>query len=174
MSTWRVTERKVLNKMIKADKMIKEFMESIDEVKEKLLSHFIKAKEYGKKHYLDYIPDSTVKMILDGKMLVYSEVFGNAGTDKFSFEIDGAEEWFFDDQYCSNLKCLCNEVVLTFFKIDASKATQEVELAIRMSLKDFKYDIEFNKCDVNRIPDIIKYLKTNRPEVFDILKRRYQ
>jgi hypothetical protein len=174
LSIWRVTERKVLNKMIKADRMIKEFMESIDEVKEKLLSHFIKAKEYGKKHYLDYIPDSTVKMIFDGKMLGYSEVFGNAGTDRFSFEMDGTAKWFFDDQYCSNPKCLCNEVVLTFFKTDSSKAaTREAEFAIRMSLKDFKYDVEFNKCDANRIPDIIKYLKTNRPEVFDILKRRY-
>ncbi len=173
MCTWKVTEKKVINKMIKADKMIKEFMENIDELKEKLLSHFIKAKEYGKKHYLDYIADNTVKLILDGKMLAYSEVFGSRDIDKFSFEIDESEKWFFDDQYCSNPKCLCNEVVLTFFKIDASKKTQEPEFAVRMNIKSFKYDVEYNKCGASKISDVIRYLHNNRPEVFAILKSRY-
>lgn len=172
MYTWKVTEKKVINKMIKADKMIKEFMESIDELKEKLLSHFIKAKEFGKKHYLDYISDSIVELILDGNMLGYSELFGSSDMDKFSIEIDGVEKWFFDDQYCSNPKCLCNEAVLTFFKIDAAKKTQPA-FAVRMNLKDFKYEVKFNKCDEIKISDVIRYLHNDRPEVFTILKRRY-
>lgn len=173
MHTWKVTEKKVLNKMIKAEKMIKEFVDNIDEFKEKLLSHFIKAKEYGKKHYIDYMSDSTVKMILDGNVMVYSEIFGSCDIDKFSFEFNETEKWFFDDQYCSNPKCLCYETVLTFFKIDDSKKTQEPEFAVRMNINNFKYDVEFNKCGTNRVSEVVKFLHDSKPEVFGILKRRY-
>jgi hypothetical protein len=173
MHTWKVTEKKVLNKMIKAEKMIKEFVDSIEEFKEKLLSHFIKAKEYGKKHYIDFMSDSTVKMILDGNVMAYSEIFGSCDVDKFSFEFYGTEKWFFDDQYCSNSKCLCNETVLTFFKIDDSKQTQEPEFAVRMNINNFKYDIEFSQCGTKRISEVIKFLHDSKPEVFGILKKRY-
>jgi hypothetical protein len=173
MHTWKVTEKKVLNKMIKAEKMIKEFVDNIDEFKEKLLSHFIKAKEYGKKHYIDYMSDSTVKMILDGNVMAYSEIFGSCDIDKFSFEFNETEKWFFDDQYCSNPKCLCYETVLTFFKIDDSKKTQEPEFAVRMNINNFKYDVEFNKCETNRVSEVVKFLHDSKPEVFGILKRRY-
>ena len=132
MHTWEVTEKKVINKMIKAEKMIKEFIDNIDKFKEKLLSHNIKAKEYGKKNYMDYMSDSTAKMVLDGNMIAYSEIFGSCDIDKFSFELNETEKWVFDDQYCTNPKCLCNETVLTFFKIDDLKKTQEPEFAVRM------------------------------------------
>ena len=173
MHTWKVTEKKVLNKMIKAEKMIKEFVDSIEELKEKLLSHFFKAKEYGKKHYIDFMSDSTVKMILDGNVMAYSEIFGSCDIDKFSFEFNGTEQCFFDDQYCSNPKCLCNEAVLTFFKIDDTKKTQEPEFAVRMNINNFKYDVEFSKCGTKRISEVVKFLHDSKPEVFGILKRRY-
>ena len=65
-------------------------------------------------------------MILDGKMVSYSEIFGGHDLlDKFSFKFNETEKWFIDDQYCSNPKCPCNEAVLTFYKIDDSKQTQE-------------------------------------------------
>ena len=173
MHTWKVTEKKVLNKMIKAEKMIKEFVDNIDEFKEKLLSHYIKAKEYGKKNYVDYMSDNTVKMILDGNMLAYSEIFGSCDIDKFSFEFNETEKWFFEDQYCSKPKCLCNETVLTFFKIDDSKKTQEPEFAVRMNINNFKYNVEFNECGTNRVSEVIKFLHDSKPEIFGILKRRY-
>ncbi len=173
MHTWKVTEKKVFNKKIKSDIMLKEFLENIDELKEKLLSHFVRAKEYGKKHYLDYVSDSTVKMILDGNVMAYSEIFGSCDIDKFSFEFKETEKWFFDDQYCTNPKCLCNEAVLTFFKIDDSKKTQEPEFAVRMNINNFKYDVEFNKCGTTGISEVIKFLHDSRPEIFGILKRRY-
>ena len=173
MHTWKVTEQKVFNKMIKSGIMLKEFMDNIDEFKEKLLSHFVRAKEYGKKHFLEYISDIKVKMIIDGNVMAYSEIFSSCDIDKFSFEFNETEKWFFDDQYCSNPKYLCNETVLTFFKIDDSKKTQESEFAVRMNINNFKYDVEFNKCGTNRISEIIKFLHDSKPEVFSILKRRY-
>ena len=175
INTWEVTEKKVINKTIKAEKMIEEFVVDIDQLKEKLLSHYVSAKEYGKKNYIDYISDGTVKLFLDGKMVSYSEIFGGYDLfDKFSFKFNETEMWFFEDQYCSNPKCLCNEAMLTFYKIDDSKQTQEAEFAVRMNLNNFKYDVEFNENEQNRISEIIKSLHNSEPEVFGILKRRYK
>ena len=94
--------------------------------------------------------------------------------DKFSFKFNETEMWFFEDQYCSNPKCLCNEAMLTFYKIDDSKETQEAEFAVRMNLNNFKYDVEFNENEQNRISEIIKSLHNSELEVFGILKRRYK
>lgn len=175
INTWEVTEKKVINKTVKVEEMIEEFIGDIDKLKEKLLSHYIRAKEYGKKNYIDYISDSTVKMILNGNMLPYSEIFGGYDLfDKFSFKFDETQMWFFDDQYCSNPKCLCNEVVLSFYKIDDSKQTQEADFAVRMNVNTFKYDVEFNENEQNPISEIIKSLHNSKPEVFGILKRRYK
>ena len=175
ITTWEVTEKKVINKTIKAEKMIEEFVVDIDQLKEKLLSHYVRAKEYGKKNYIDYISEGMVKMILDGKMVSYSEIFGGYDLfDKFSFKFNETEMWFFEDQYCSNPKCLCNEAMLTFYKIDDSKETQEAEFAVRMNLNNFKYDVEFNENEQNQIAEIIKSLHNSQPEVFGILKRRYK
>ena len=175
ITTWEVTEKKVINKTIKAEKMIEEFVVDIDQLKEKLLSHYVSAKEYGKKNYIDYISDGTVKLFLDGKMVSYSEIFGGYDLfDKFSFKFNETEMWFFEDQYCSNPKCLCNEAMLTFYKIDDSKETQEAEFAVRMNLNNFKYDVEFNENEQNQISEIIKSLHNSQPEVFGILKRRYK
>ena len=175
INTWEVTEKKVLNKTIKAEKMIEEFVVDIDQLKEKLLSHYVSAKEYGKKNYIDYISDGTAKLFLDGKMVSYSEIFGGYDLfDKFSFKFNETEMWFFEDQYCSNPKCLCNEAMLTFYKIDDSKETQEAEFAVRMNLNNFKYDVEFNENEQNQIAEIIKSLHNSQPEVFGILKRRYK
>ena len=175
INTWEVTEKKVINKTIKAEKMIEEFVVDIDQLKEKLLSHYVSAKEYGKKNYIDYISDGTVKLFLDRKMVSYSEIFGGYDLfDKFSFKFNETEMWFFEDQYCSNPKCLCNEAMLTFYKIDDSKETQEAEFAVRMNLNNFKYDVEFNENEQNQIAEIIKSLRNSQPEVFGILKRRYK
>lgn len=42
-----------------------------------------------------------------------------------------------------------------------------------MNINNFKYDVEFNKCGTNRISEVIKFLHDSKPEVFGILKRRY-
>lgn len=173
MITWTITEKQVLNETIKADKMIEEFEGDLDQLKDKLLAHYKRAKDYGKKNYIDYVPDSTVKMILDGNIVTYSEIFGGHDLEKFSFELNETEKWFIDDQYCSNPKCPCNEAVLSFFKIDVSKRTQEPEFAVRMNIYNYKYGVEFSENEADQISEIIQFLQKNKPEVFSILKSRY-
>ncbi|KAF5060709.1 SEC-C motif protein [anaerobic digester metagenome] len=173
MSSWKITGKTILNKTIKAEQMIQEFVADIDQVKSKLLSHYVRAKEYGKKNYLDYISDNTIKMVLDGDMVTYAEIFGGSDYDNFGFAWNETEKWTFDDQYCSNPKCLCNEVVLSFYKINLSKQTQEPEFAVRMNLKNFKYNVEYNNNEQNQISEIISFLKGNKPEVIKALRSRY-
>lgn len=174
MNSWKVTDKKKVSKKIGIDEMIKEFMNDIDKLKDKLLIHAMKAKEYGRKHYLEYIYDSNVKMLLDGEMVAYAEIFGSLDFDLLSFELTMGEKWFIDDQYCSNPKCQCNDAVLSFIKIDDSVKTQKPEFAVRMNLKDFKYVIEYNQCGTEKINEIIKYLRDKKPELFAVLRRRYQ
>lgn len=171
--TWKVMERKTLSKKINADKLIEDFIENIEELKAKIISHFAKAKEYGVRHYLDYVPEDIADLILDGKTVGYSQIFGNKDMDKFCFEFGENEKYIIEDQYCSNPKCQCNEAVLAFFRLDASEAPQECEFAIIMSLKGYKYKIEERNCDADKIKNIIDYIQNNRPEILDILKSRY-
>ena len=159
--------------MIKTDKMIKEFLKDGEKVREKLLSHLSVAKEYGRKHYLDYIDDNVVKIALDGEVLPYSDVFGSNGQE-LSFRTGNIEEWVVDDYYCSNPKCLCNEVFLNFIKIDNHKEIQEGEFTVRLNIKTLKYDIECATCDVNMIAEIMKYIKDSKPEFFDIIRTHYR
>ncbi len=173
LGTWKVTEQTVKNQEIDADPMIKDFTDNIAELKGLLLSHYRKAKEYGKKNYTLHIPESTVKLILEGSMLSYSEIFGACDLDHLSFEFNKSERWMFDDQYCSNPQCLCNEAVLSFYKIDPTKKTQESDFAVRLNIKNFKYDIEYNQSDPDKIAEIIKFLKDSRPDVLVTIKRRY-
>lgn len=171
--SWKVTEKRIYNKNIKADSLVDEFIENIDTLKGKLLSHYNKAKEYGRKHYLEYIPEDVIKLILDGKMIGYSEVFGNQDTDKFSFEFQDTEKYFIDDQYCSNPKCPCNEAVLAFFRINNSRPAQEPEFIVRISLKKFKYEIEKINCSVDKVSAIMTHVQYSMPEFLDTLKKRY-
>lgn len=171
--TWKVVERKSLSKNINMNKLIDEFMENIEELKTKIISHFAKAKEYGGKHYLDYVPLYIADMILDGKTVGYSEIFGSNDNDKLYFDFGGKEKYFIEDQYCSNPKCQCNEAVLAFFRLDTSKAPQKCEFALIMSLKDYKYKIEERNCDTDKIKDIIGYIHHSKPEILGILKSRY-
>lgn len=173
VTTWEVTEKKAFNKMIKVDKLVKEFMKSIENHKEKILSHFIKAKGYGAKNYLDFMSEDIVKLILNGDMVCYSEIFGSKDAETFSFSFDDTDKYFIYDQYCSNPKCLCNEAVLEFYKEDTSKTIQEPEFVIRMKLNSVKYETESSKCSADRIANIIKYLQQNKPEIFSLIKNRY-
>jgi hypothetical protein len=122
---------------------------------------------------LDHIPQDVVELILEGKMVEYSEVFEDKGIDDFFFELNDGEEYFAADQFCSNPKCLCNEGVLAFYRIDPSKITQELEFAVRIDLKNFKYEIEESNCDVERVEKVLNHIKQSKPELLGILKNRY-
>ena len=171
--TWEVKEKKLFNKMINIHEMIDEFLKNIEEHKGKIHAHFIMAKQYGGEHYLDYVPESMVKVIQKGETVLYSKIFGSKDIEKFSFEFNETEKYIIDDQYCANPKCSCNEAILAFYRDVTSKGPQKPEFAISVNLKNQKYKIDYKQCDVDKIADIMKYLQRNKPETLSILKSRY-
>ena len=48
MNSWEIAKREIYNKKIKANEMIAEFMENLDEFKEDFKSHYKAVKQYGK------------------------------------------------------------------------------------------------------------------------------
>ena len=174
MVSWKVTDKKVNGKKSISDKMMKEFLDHMEELKSRLIAHAMQAKDFGRKHYLDYLPEHVVTMLFDGVVVAYSEVFGSVDADVFSFERIEGERWFIEDQYCSNPKCQCDDVVLSFYKHDSSVKVQEVVFTVRMKLKSFKYDIESSFCEKELMTDIMKFLHSNKPQLFAAVQRRYR
>jgi len=60
--TWKISDKKIYNKEIKAKQIIDEFVDYHldDELKNRFGLHWAQSKEYGQNHYLDYLSKSTI------------------------------------------------------------------------------------------------------------------
>lgn len=110
--------------------------------------------------------------ILSGDTISYVEVFDvKAGLAIGSDENDA--KYFISDHYCMNPSCKCNDVVLIFTEVVDDKMHNDVEFAIRLSLKTKKYEIldiyGISKKDVDGIVGEILNV-----ESINLLKKRYQ
>lgn len=174
MNTWKVTEKKVYNKNVESDNLIEEFMENIEEIQEKLISHYLKAKKYGRDHYLDYVANHVVDKVIAGKMVAYHEIFGNTGADNCTFKVDDKDEYFIDDHYCTSPKCDCKEIGISFYNHSTDEKIIEAEFTLLFNIETYKYDIESRKCDIEKVSKIIEYILSNKPDIFEILKTRFK
>jgi preprotein translocase subunit SecA len=166
--TWEVKE-----KPRHADKIIEEFTNRLGKgLKNRFLSHLIKAKEYGGKHYLDYVSEEHAKKILSGSMFDYQEIYGPKDSEKFLFDFDG-ERYLLVDQYCLNPKCPCNEVALIFIKLDRKKDAQKPSFGIRLNVNNHKYTVEESNCKSGEMAAVIGHVLENKPEILKLLKSRY-
>jgi hypothetical protein len=173
MKTWEIKENKFFNIMIDADKMIKEFVEGLDGIKETLTIHSMRVKGLDTSNAVDFMTHKTEKMILEGLVLGYEEIFGKAEMISFSMDSEEKNTWTIDDQYCSSPKCLCNEAVLTFFKIDKEKYQQAPAFSIRMNIKNYSYDVEYNEVGIKKINEVMDHLKAHEPEILKTIYKRY-
>jgi len=70
--TWEIKE-----KPRHADKIIEEFMNRLGKgLKNRFLFHLKRAKEYGGKHYLDYVSEGLAKEIVAGALIDYQRIYG--------------------------------------------------------------------------------------------------
>lgn len=161
MKTWEIQETQFFNIMIDADKMIEEFLEGLDGMKETLIIHAMRVKGLDTSNAVDFMTHKTEKMILEGLVLGYDENFGDVEMISFSMLSDEKNSWTIDDQYCSSPKCLCNEAVLTFFKVDKEKYQQDPAFSIRMNIKNYSYDVEYNEVGREKISQVMDHLKTH-------------
>lgn len=167
--TWEIKEKHINDKK-KADEIIKEFMDGLDQnLKTRFKFHLKKAKEYGGRHYLDYVSRELANEIVAGRVISYQEIYGPKDSEKFVFDYSD-DRYLVVDQYCMNPKCLCNEVVLIFIKIDPKKDVQEPSFAIRLNVNNHKYEVDENKSD--EMASVIRYAFENRP-ILKLLKSRY-
>jgi len=72
-----------------------------------------------------------------------------------------------------NPKCLCNEVVLVFIKLDRKKDVQEPGFVIRLNVNNHKYKVGESNCKSGEMADVIGHVLENKPEVLKLLKNRY-
>lgn len=173
MKTWEIQETQFFNIMIDADKMIEEFLEGLDGMKETLIIHAMRVKGLDTSNAVDFMTHKTEKMILEGLVLGYDEIFGDVEMISFSMDSEEKNTWTIDDQYCSSPKCLCNEAILTFFEVDKEKYQQEPAFSIRMNIKNYSYDVEYNEVGKEKIAQVMDHLKAHEPEVLKMFYKRY-
>lgn len=173
LHTLKIHDKKIVKKNIGAEKLIQEFIKNFHLVKDRLLSHMERAKEYGRKNYLDFLPKQTIQLLASGDTLGYVEVFGDNEKDQLTVDFENTEKWLLDDQYCSNPTCHCKEVILTFFRVDNPKLAKH-NFMIRLSLENGTYEVEQGLVDRAKIDALVKTMRNSHPTIVTIFKQRYQ
>ena len=160
MNSWEIREQVIADKD-NSDEMIAEFMGGLDELhfKDLYKKHYRTVKEHGMKHYRP-----------EDEMVPYPGP-ENIADDPLAFLYDGSS-FLATDQYCTNAKCHCNAVVLSFFRL-SDRETQVPELIIRLHLNNLSYDIEHINCDPDKIAGIVKYF-LDKQGVLETLRHRYR
>jgi hypothetical protein len=160
MNSWEIRKRVISDKE-NAEKMIAEFMDGLDEFhfKDLFREHYRTVKEYGKKYYRP-----------ENEMVLY-QIPDNIADNPLAFLYDDSE-FLVTDQYCTNAKCDCNAVVLSFFGI-SDRETQAPEFIIRLHLKSLSYDMEYINCDPDKMAVIVKFF-LDKQGVLKTLRHRYR
>jgi hypothetical protein len=160
MNSWEIREQVIADKE-NADEMIAEFMDGLDEFhfKDLFKEHCRTVKEHGKKHYRP-----------EDEMALYPGP-DNIADDPLAFLYDGSR-FLVTDQYCTNAKCHCNAVVLSFFRL-SDRETQTPEFIFRLHLDSLDYKMEQINCDPDKIAGIVKRF-LDKQGVLETLRHRYR
>lgn len=171
VDSWEISEHKSYNTEINSLELIREFQEDLnDDAKLKLKKRF----EFGKKFGGEVLKeDIDYSVISEGGCIVYGEIFDSKEYDESIFKYKG-NQYFVTDQYCSNDKCECNDVGLSYYRLEILSDKYGYLFTIRADLFNEKYDVE-NKMDIadNEIKEIHEHFIKNlkNPE---ILRERYK
>jgi hypothetical protein len=160
MNSWEIRDRVIVDKD-NSDEMIAEFMDGLVEFhfKDLYKKHYRTVKNYGKKHYRP------------GEELALYQIPGNIVDNPLAFLYDGSE-FLVTDQYCTNAKCNCKSVVLSFYRLSDTEK-HEPEFIIRLRLYSLDYKTEQINCDPDQMAVIVKYF-LDKQGVLEMLRRRYQ
>lgn len=174
VDTWEIKEKNIESKVINAEEMIKEFMDSLDdELKTKYKYHFCKSKEHNEKSYLNYISRDIVDAMLRGETISYSEIYGPRDTEKLFINFNEQDKYYVVDQYCMRPECLCDEVILSFYHVGAEKEVKEPAFVISLEISNLNYEIVINSCGRDEVENIVTYALHDKSEMPELLKKRY-
>jgi hypothetical protein len=157
MRSWEIKKRQIIDKKINTNAMIAEFMENLDEFKDTFKEHYRAVKEYGKRHH-------------QAEPVRY-QISGNIDADPLAFQYAGTK-YFIADQYCTNPKCPCNSVTLSFIRLTKVKL-KTPEFIIVLHLDTLQYEVKHNDCDLKKISNIVKYF-LDKQGVLETLRHRYR
>ncbi|MDA8336306.1 MAG: hypothetical protein M0Z41_15190 [Peptococcaceae bacterium] len=87
IETGKITDREINNKRIGANRLIDEFVNDLDnETLDRFRQHLSQAKQYGRQHYLDYIPEQVMDAIAEGDITPHAAIFGSADMGALAFQ----------------------------------------------------------------------------------------
>lgn len=174
VNTWEIKEKNIKSKAINSEEMIKEFMDSLDDkLKTKYKYHFCKSKEQTGKSYLDYISRDIVDAMLRGETISYSEIYGPRDTEKLFISFNEQDKYYVLDQYCMRPECLCDKVILSFYHVGAEREAKEPAFVISLETSNLNYEITTNNCRRDEVKNIVTYALHDKPEIPELLKKRY-
>ena len=111
----------------------------------------------------------------DGSMVGYYEILPY--TRPIAVTLNDAT-WFFDDQYCVNPECSCQEAAVSFFAEDSSAVSDRPRNAREVSIR-YAYDTgQITPLLTTRAPgtsghDLLHALKNAQPNLDDFLAQRH-
>lgn len=170
ITTRKITKTEFCSRENGVDAMPAEFEKGItDELYVNMVARMVQAKAYGREHPEDHI---TPEMLSERTCYNYDEIYGHTDEEVFRFKYEGYQ-YAVTEAYCLIPSCHCNDVVLQFIKINPVKEIQDVECAVRLSLKDYQYTIEHNQCSQEKVHAIVTYFLEHKKAELSVLKRHY-
>lgn len=110
--TWQENRRQ--ERQESTQRLVDEFISGLtDEMKKRFKGNYERVKEKARNGARFEMP---VEDICRGRMVRYSDVFGEVLESGFEFEFEG-KTYIVDDQYCTNPGCKCEQVVLVFLDV---------------------------------------------------------
>ena len=131
-------------------------------------------KQYWTEHSdLEQAEVSFPPDILDGSMVAYYHVFPFARRIEFIHE---QKTWAFDDQYCLNPRCSCQQAALTFLRLRQEPGRQLLRptRAVYYGYGDGKISqVETGEDAQYSLPDLLESLKKARGDLDSLLAKRH-
>jgi len=157
--------------------LVDEFIKSLtDEMKREYKRYY----EFNKKEAkLAAKFDMSLNDIYSGRLVAYSQIFGNSGSIAFGgsgcgflFK-DKNEEYFIDDLYCVDPRCNCELAHLFFIKQDNVNKTVFNSFVSRLNFKK-GFEIGESTLPEKDARRIFKKWLESVPDAIDVLKGRYK
>jgi len=177
LETWQ--EKRTQERSKVSQRLVDEFLNNLtDEMKTHFKENYAMHKERLRKVAAFTMPVEDIK---DGKLVSYTDVFGNtpsasSGGDGIGYIFENkGKEYFIDDLYCINPRCRCKSVHLVFLTYDEKKESIfDLFMGFFYFNKGIEIDEENSVCTKEEAIKIFKAWTKSDPGVIDSLKMRYK
>ena len=145
-----------------------------DEEWDRLRRRYWVLKQYWTEHSdLEQVDISFPPDVLDGTLVSYYHLFRFARRVEFTH---AQETWVFDDQYCLNPRCPCQQAALTFICVSKAPERHPIQptRALYYDYKDGKISQVETEVDAQySLPELLETLKKARGDLDSLLANRH-